>query len=394
LLENKGVQIWYESTEDFEKDGKVRSDIDGQLHFQKISPSVRAKTWQELQHDVMLWNFVNKQRAVGVTNPLRARYWVVTIDESLRVFDGYKKKVTRSDIELCIGPTQFVQMLQLWVPRSIELEQVVLGSLRLPLLATPFTPGAESAIMQILSVMSTLESIEQMSVEEISGYLANQALRQRMVEEPNIEKQRQLLREAMIEQNKKLSIERDEALRTVDQYKSSLESSDTKLVALQEQLRKQQADAAAAESTVNAERTILEARLAALEQSAEQQKSKKLERDAKNRFLIIYGSSLVCCLVVAVALTIALTNWSQVRAIPQLEILAQIESWKLILGIFCLLLIVLLWLSDWYIAKRPVLLQWPLCIWIRRVRNRLFFILSSIVLGVAGNAASKVLLGS
>ena len=128
----------------------VIDDIVDRQKFEKIKYKERAKTYEQLKHDIVLWHLVKERRSAALNLPLEAGNWVVTVDYRLLGFDAYKRRYSPSKIPVCIHPSALLQMLQFWVPRTSQFEEAMLGALRLPLLFHDFDPDVEAITMRIL----------------------------------------------------------------------------------------------------------------------------------------------------------------------------------------------------------------------------------------------------
>lgn len=125
---------------------------------------------------------------------MEASYWLVTLDFQLLGFDSFKHRGRASYVPVCIHPTVLVQLLQLWLPRDAKVDEAMINSLR-PMLPHDFDPDAED----VLSSLSRYENVDDLGEDTISEILMNQALRQRMRAEKDIERQTRLVKDAIIE---------------------------------------------------------------------------------------------------------------------------------------------------------------------------------------------------
>lgn len=206
LLREKGIELWNEDTSKFTVDRKVIDDLLGQQEFQeKRSETVKQKTYEQLEHDLVLWHFVQGKRQPHFESPFEAEYWVATVDYRLLGFDAYRKDKTTSKVPICLHPLTLIQMLQFWVPRSAEFEEAVLGTLRLPALFQPFDLEAEAVSLKIIRTLARFENVEDMSTETLRSILVDNAVRQKMSVEEDADSQVTLIRDALATENKRIA---------------------------------------------------------------------------------------------------------------------------------------------------------------------------------------------
>lgn len=207
LLRTNGIELWNEDTSKYSIERKVIDDLLGQQEFQAKHSETKQKTYEQLEHDLVLWHFVQDKRPPHFESPFEARYWVTTVDYKLLGFDAYRKDRTTSKIPICLHPLTLIQMLQFWVPRTGELEEAVMGTLRLPVLFQPFDVEAEEVTLKIVRTLARFENVEDMSMDTLRSILVDSAVRQKMSAEDDVEKQVGLVREALAEENKRISDE-------------------------------------------------------------------------------------------------------------------------------------------------------------------------------------------
>lgn len=180
VMRGFGVELHNADTAKLKMDQDVIDDILEQQEWEKSNRRPeRLKPYVALEHDMILWHFVKRQRPIRVDSPLKARAWIGTIDFRFIGFDEHKLRVGNSTVPLCIHPTTLLQMLQFWVPRSPELEKALVQSLW-PLLPHVFDKAAEDVTIKILSAMSRYENDEDLPEETISNLLVNSSLRARI----------------------------------------------------------------------------------------------------------------------------------------------------------------------------------------------------------------------
>jgi ABC-type multidrug transport system fused ATPase/permease subunit len=156
-----------------------------------------------------LWHFVKDKRRSYVESPIEAEYWIVTVDYRFLAFDRYKTK--DQQVAVCIHPAALTQILQFWVPRTDIVDEAMLANLRLPLFFSEFDPEAEKITIKILQTLSRFENVADIPRETVANILLDESLRARMRATQQAEEQVQLIREALIEEQKRLQRELEES---------------------------------------------------------------------------------------------------------------------------------------------------------------------------------------
>ena len=198
IARSKGIELYNENTTRYGTRQDVVDDILAQQTHEK-SKSDHPKPYDAIHHDVVLWHCVNDRRGAGSEGPLDATYWLVTLDFQLLGFDSFKHRSRASYVPICIHPTVLVQLLQLWLPRDAHVDGAMLNSLR-SMLPHRFDTDAEEITVKILTSLSRYENADGLGEATAVEILMNQALRQRMRGEKDIDRQTQLVREAIIEE--------------------------------------------------------------------------------------------------------------------------------------------------------------------------------------------------
>lgn len=179
VLGDKGIGFYNESTNILSTDQDVVDDI---LYFQKqdeLFPA-RAKSYEAWRHDVVLYHLVSRKRAENLTSPIDARIWLLTLDNRVLRFDrDRRRRSTRPSVPVCIDPGTLVQLLQFWCPRSLALDEAVVGALGLPFFQE-FDSASEESTLKILRSLSRFSDSNQLSLETARKVLLDQALRHRL----------------------------------------------------------------------------------------------------------------------------------------------------------------------------------------------------------------------
>lgn len=197
ILRSKGVEVFNESIEPYKSKSEVIDDIVEQQEYEKKHKE-SPKTYEQLEHDMILWHFAHDKRAPSTDSPVQAKYWVVTIDYGLLGFDKHKCEKIGENLPVCIHPSTLLNMLRFWIPRSPELEQALFTSVQLPFLSRELDTETEQITLRILQTLSRFEDVDDLSPDILAEILRDEALRARIKEENDVQKQIELVKEAMV----------------------------------------------------------------------------------------------------------------------------------------------------------------------------------------------------
>ncbi len=214
VARSKGVELYNAPLDDLRTDQEVIDDVMGRMEFEKKNRAEeRRKSYELLLHDMMLWHFTKRNRPFGVESPLDAESWVATIDFGLLGFDAYKSRQDPTGPSVCVHPTVLLQILQLWVPSSEQLDAALMDSLR-PMLPHVFDPESERITIRILGALSRFENAEGLGERTVTNILLSDAVRARVAVTKDIEDDIETIRSALAEQNRVLESERTRLRRT------------------------------------------------------------------------------------------------------------------------------------------------------------------------------------
>ncbi|MBA2311492.1 MAG: hypothetical protein H0V97_01685 [Actinobacteria bacterium] len=235
VLREQHVDLFNQNTDEYNTRDDVVEDINTQLEWEQKKFRERAKTYEKLKHDLVLWHFVKDKRVAFVESPLAAKYWIVTVDYRLLGFDSYKER-RRQQLPVCLHPTVLVQMLQFWVPRTVQLEEALLSSIRLPFLFQEFDPATERVTIKILKALSRIEGSSSLSGDTIRRMMIDDELRRRMRSEEDVEKQIQFVRDEFVEQEARLRRENEDLKRRLEETSGRRSDSEEATAKLQAEL--------------------------------------------------------------------------------------------------------------------------------------------------------------
>lgn len=181
ILEGKGIRILDAHPAIY----NVRQDvIDDVLDVMKREeselPENKRKGYETLLHDSVLWHAVKDRRSINDHSPFDVEYWAVSIDWRLISFDRQKRSTKGSGLPLVLHPSSLIQLIQFWIPRSADLDGVLVDTLSLSLYFQSFDAEDEKVTVKILESISRFEDVGDFSETTINVLLTNQALRTRL----------------------------------------------------------------------------------------------------------------------------------------------------------------------------------------------------------------------
>jgi hypothetical protein len=370
ILRGNGVELFSQDLGAYKTNQAVIDDLLEQQEFEKQRYGERAKNYERLEHDMVLWHFVKDKRPPRPESPIDAEYWIVTADYRFLGFDAHRQKRTGTEVPICLHPTTLTQLLQFWVPQTPEFEQALLSTMRLPTVLTLMDSDAERVSLKILNALSTFENIGNLPPETTTRILLNDALRQKLRVEDDIARQVELVREALIEENKKAEQRLGEEKLRASQLQQDgeklqvqLSSAASEMQGLRTELERQRAEAV--ESKSAAQKT--EEKLAAYIEQREQ-------RAARQKFVLKWAGTL------AVAFTAVLLALLSLGASPQMVFMGSVAvalAW--------------LWFADHAGRRLAAVKEWPTFVAFGRFRVWVYGTLLAGVLACAAWDGAKYL---
>lgn len=206
VLREKGVEIYNDNKfQNYTTDQRVIDDIIEQQKLEetiyKKSPHLK-KSYEKLEHDFVLWNFVNDLRPNYVESADEAGTFITTVDFRFINFDTLKRRKKRLRVPVCIHPTNLIQILQLWIPRDENFDIAILSNLRFPFLFTEFDADTELTTIRIIEQLSRYENVDDLQEDTVTSILFNKALRQKIKSNEDKNKDILLVKDAIIEEIK------------------------------------------------------------------------------------------------------------------------------------------------------------------------------------------------
>jgi len=384
ILKDKGVELFNQELENYKTKQAVIDDILEQKEFEEQWHGKKAKQYKTLEHDMVLWHFVHDNRSPRVESPLEARYWIVTVDYRFLGFDAFKRRQNEENMPICIHPMTLIQMLQFWIPRTHQLEEALLSSLRLPFLFQEFDQEAEKVTIQILKTMSRFENIGDLPTDTVKAVLLNEALRQRLSATQDVEEQINLVREALIEEITRI---REEHIKT----QLELESKSKEAENLKGMVKQ----------TEEANRQI-EEKVYLLEKELEQTLKEKKELEKKLNQLEVKLQSKIAAEAERQEIWKFVIKWSGYSVLigslgvvffKLFQLLNIINFWGLVLLVTVATMFFWVWLTDRIASNNPLIKEKIFFIYLRKFKKWLFGLFGTLALGVLINAIYEWLKG-
>ena len=246
VLRDKGIEILDASPAIYHQRQDIVDDVMAEKEREERDrPVDMRKGFDAIQHDVVLWHAVKDRRNSNDDSPFDVEYWAVSIDWRLIAFDRQKRATLGYSLPVVIHPSNLIQLIQFWLPRSEILQESLVDSLRLPLHFHRFDPDDEKATVRVLEAISRFENVDDFSEKTIQKILANRALRGKLKEaEQSDDEVLQLVKDEILAQH-------NEALSELEQVKSSVQLLQTSLA--DTTLEKDEARKSLQAITVNAE---------------------------------------------------------------------------------------------------------------------------------------------
>lgn len=369
-LRAKNVEFFNEKMDHYGTKQEVVDDILAQLKFEREHFHDNAKTYKQLEHDVILWQFVTDKRPVRVESPIEATFWIVTVDYHFLGFDSFKRRGSTMQVPVCVHPTSLIQMLQFWLPRTSQFEEAVLGSLRWPFLFQAFDPAAERVTIRILEALARFENVGELPKEVVANILVNEALRQKLAVEGDVEKRVELVREVLTEQHEKIKSALESVTSESGRLKQEVAAKDTEIVGLRKELATQQ-EAATSELQRRAE---LEGRIRSVERALEEERKKGETRKAVQGFALLSVAGLAAALVLSLGMAVMLrSSWG---------------FWRPFLAGCSVLLLVWAEMTDRLGRARPAVKEWRLYGKFHKYKSWLWAVA---IAGIIGNTAFAII---
>jgi len=378
VARSQGIELYNENADGYKTRQDVADDILAQTEFEerRVGRGLKGKGYDQIEHDMVLWHIVRDRRHADLESPLEARYWIVTVDYRLLAFDAYKRREEGTAVPLCLHPSNFVSMLQFWVPRSSAFEEAVLGTMRLPFLFQEFDAEAEKITLRILQAIGRFEGIGDLSEEVIAGVVGGDAIRARIESASDEQSEVELIRDALIQELKKDVQEKAEGIKELQETAAD---KDRTIGELQKSKANMEQSIAALEGTVETDKRTLtgvqqelerQAQvISRLEASVEAKESEAETQKAIRRFVARWSTITVVVLgLLAPALSLLIVKAFKLSSV-----------WTAI-AVYLVSALVLVVAADKAAASDAVVRDWAPLKYFHRFRG---WLLGVIVVGLA-----------
>jgi len=301
IARSKGVELFNEKLDSYVE----RSDVVDDIHIVREAEArrPRGKTYEMIQHDMILWHLVNDHRPAYIESPVDAKDWILTIDYRLIGFDKHKQKYSGSRVPICIHPTSLIQLLQFWMPRTKEFEEAILGSLRLPFLFQEFDAEGERTTLRILKGIGKFEGSDNLSESTIVDVVVNEGLRARINSEQNEDTEIKLIRDALVDIVK---AQAEKHAQKAEQLEQAIQKRDATIATLTEAQLKTEQQAAKEREATAGQLAAQKEKINALQSFVEEQKEKDAQvtaHAARVRARLIYATWLLLVVVISGVIT-------------------------------------------------------------------------------------------
>ena len=347
------------------------------MEFEKARYKKSAKSYEELEHDMVLWHFVQSKRSSRLESPLDAKYWIVTVDFRFLGFDAFKTRKLEDGVQTCLHPTTLIQMLQFWIPRTPKFEEAMLSSMRLPFLFHEFDPNTEKVTIRILEALGRFANVGDLSKETITSILMKDVLRQKLSAESDVKKQVELIREALIEENQKTLEKLRQTKQESEILQKKLDEKEDTIKKIEQQMGVQKAEFGEIKKLFEEERKERETLIDRFHQLEKELAVKKEEEERTRRigrFLKIY-----------IPLPILLVAFSGLAASSVLTKLLKFNFWQICIGVWMFMLAIWIWFIHGAGLKDETIKDTRAFAIFHKFKVLLFSLLGAVFLKVLGN---------
>jgi hypothetical protein len=88
IIRSKNLEYFNENIDKYKTKQEVVDDILGQMEFEKVRYKTTPKTYEQMEHDMVLYHFARDKRPSRIESPADAKYWIVTVDFRFLGFDS------------------------------------------------------------------------------------------------------------------------------------------------------------------------------------------------------------------------------------------------------------------------------------------------------------------
>jgi hypothetical protein len=224
-LRSHGVELYNKDLDYLKSNQNLIDDLNDITKYEERVFKSKAKNYDQILHDLILWYFVKNGRPTYVETPIDVNSWIVTVDFRFLGFDSLKRRHLHGGVsQICIHPATLIQILQFWTPRTEQFETAIINNIRTPFVINEFDNDSEKITLKILSALSRYEDMEDLSEDTIESILVNDALRSRVAASKEINEQVELVKDALVLEHTKIIAELEYAKSKYDELTSKIRS--------------------------------------------------------------------------------------------------------------------------------------------------------------------------
>src|SRR6185437_7761206 len=101
VIRHRGAELHNTRLDGYKTDQRVIDDLLHQQRYEDDHYKEKAKGYEQLEHDITLWHYVQRRRPARIESPLEALSWIITLDHRLLAFDANKGKHNGQQIPVC-----------------------------------------------------------------------------------------------------------------------------------------------------------------------------------------------------------------------------------------------------------------------------------------------------
>jgi hypothetical protein len=284
-------------------------------------------------------------------------------------------------VPIAIHPASLVQVLQFWLPRTVEFEEAIVASIKYPIFFYEYSAESERVTIRILEALSRFEGVGDLPKETVARVLLDEGLRRRLVAEKDIEQQVGVVKEVLVAETAAVRSELAAAQAKSEELSRDIGQKSERIAELERLLEERRREESEVAGKLRAEREELTRRIGVLEETAKQSVLRRQIASERLRFLAARAfGGLVVGVVLGLLLTVGLAHLGQRLAVGRWS------YWSTAVAVWAGLLMVWLWWLERNGAAIPAIREWAVFSRVQRFRRRLFATLWAVLLGALGNA--------
>lgn len=234
LLRGKGIEIYNHRDKSLLKDDiRYAQEIIDDIHDFDEWLKTRGveRQWETVERDIRLWHYIkNLRNHISTTflTPLAATFFILTLDYRFLGFDRRKLKGTDEN-PFCLLPTQLLQMLSLFLPRTEDFEKAFIFSIKIPMAKTVYTEAETERVS--LNILKAMAVYKDFSEDLAIGLLMDETLKAEAKGITDPEEVRKLIEDKL---SKELEEERKKYQNLEKEKSTKLSEKDTQITHFKE----------------------------------------------------------------------------------------------------------------------------------------------------------------